>query len=83
MSARKLPGNVYAIVRVDDYLAPTVPIEGRVKVTSIVTDAATAKSEVERLMALNSKKGCRYFSQATRLADSAADAFHASDDVEE
>ena len=79
MSARKLFGNVYAIIRIDDYLPSSVPIEERVKVTSVVPDAATA-AEVERLMALKAGRGCRYFSQATRLADSATAPFGLADD---
>jgi hypothetical protein len=38
-----------------------------VTVIRVVADERTARSEVERLNALNNAKGCRYFWQSTKL----------------
>jgi hypothetical protein len=64
MSSR---GHVFVIVRYDEFQDSSVAIENRVTVTSVVADEKTARSEVERLNALNGPKGCRYFWQSTKL----------------
>ena len=61
---------VFAILRYDEFQDPGTPIENRVTVTRVVQDEARARSEVRRLNTLNGAKGCRYFCQATRLAES-------------
>jgi hypothetical protein len=67
MSLRRLPGNVYAILRFDE------AIGDRVTVTKVLFDFEAAKAEVERLNALNSAKKCRYAWQSTRLMESTDD----------
>ena len=62
---------VYAVLRYDDFQNSATPIENRISVVRVVHDEATAKAEAQRLNDLNSEKGCRYFWQATRLAESA------------
>jgi hypothetical protein len=74
MSVRKIPGNVYAILRFDEPAYVHVPIEDRVTVTRVVPDLASAKAEVERLNALNASKRCHYVWKTTRLADWLPDA---------
>lgn len=59
----------FAILRYDGFHDSKVPIENRVTVTRIVQDETTARAEVQRLNDLNSDKGCKYFWQATRLAE--------------
>jgi hypothetical protein len=66
MGTRK---QVFAILRYDEFQDSAVPIENRVTVTRIVDDEMTARTEVQRLSDLNGKKGCRYFWQATRYAE--------------
>jgi hypothetical protein len=61
---------VYAVLRYDEFQSPATPIENRISVIRVVHNEATAKAEVQRLSDLNSQKGCRYFWQATRLAES-------------
>jgi len=67
MAARK---PVYAILRYDEFQDSATAIENRVSVTRVVHDEATARTEVKRLNDLNAEKGCKYFWQATRLAES-------------
>lgn len=68
MASRK---QVYAILRYDEFQDPDVAIENRVTVTCVVNDETMARGEVDRLNTLNGNNGCRYFWQATRLADDA------------
>ena len=64
--------NVYAIVRVDTFQAPSSwPLtadewRNLVNVKEIVGDLPEAELEVRRLNDLNSSKGCVYFWLATR-----------------
>jgi hypothetical protein len=66
---QRLPGNVYAILRIDDFHDASVSIENRISVTAVVRDLATAESEVRRLNHLKADKQCRYFWQATRMKE--------------
>jgi hypothetical protein len=56
--------HVFAIIRWDPDMAA---VEHQVTVTKIVQTEQIAEAEVQRLNALNSAKGCRYFAQLTRL----------------
>src|SRR5579871_3468889 len=58
---------VYAVVRVDAFHGPDVPLEHRITVKKIVCSLECAKAEVERLNELNAGKQCTYFWQYTRL----------------
>jgi hypothetical protein len=58
---------VYAVIRVDDFHDPAVPLENKITVKEIVPSLEVADAEVARLNALNNSKGSRYFWQATRL----------------
>ena len=57
----------FAIIRIDEYSDPGMPIEGRITVKKIVRTAEEAEHEVERLNQLRAGKRGRYFSQITRL----------------
>lgn len=59
-----------AILRVDEFQDTGVAIENRVTVTRVLLDEAAAKTEVTRLNELNRGKGCRYYSQVTKLVPS-------------
>lgn len=71
MEGPEMRGEVFAIVRYDEFQDSRTPIDVRVTVTRIVHDEATARAEVKRLNDLNSAKGSRYWFQATRLAEPA------------
>ncbi len=58
---------VYAVIRVDDFHDPAVPLEDKITVKEIVSSLEVADVEVARLNALNNSKESRYFWQATRL----------------
>lgn len=58
---------VYAVVRIDEFLGDETPMERNVTVKEIVRDLAIAEAEVARLNQLNADKNCRYFWQTTRL----------------
>ena len=60
---------VFAVLRVDEFLGPDAPIESRVAVNQVVESQEFAEREVERLTRLNGHKGCRYFWQATRWVE--------------
>jgi hypothetical protein len=66
--------HAYAIVRVDTFQGPDVAWENKITVKSIVSNAAAARAEVERLNQLNKDKGCIYFWQITRLEKEAPEA---------
>jgi hypothetical protein len=65
----RMPGHVYAILRIDDFHDASVPIENRITVTGVVVDQAMAESEVHRLNHLKAGKQSRYFWQATRMKE--------------
>lgn len=69
LKPNKKYGHVYAIVRYETDADQATPIEIRVTVKKIVTDAHHAEREVQRLNDLNKDKGCYYFMQVTRLED--------------
>jgi hypothetical protein len=60
---------VYAIVRIDEFQGPNVPIERKMTVKEIVWTETAARTEVDRLNRLQSQRDvdCRYYYQATRL----------------
>jgi hypothetical protein len=60
---------VFAIVRLDDFQDPAIPVTNRITVKEIVYDQRTAEDEVRRLNEINGSKGCTYFWQATRLVE--------------
>jgi hypothetical protein len=60
---------VFAVLRVDDFLSPDTPIETKVTVKQVVSSQENAEREVKRLTRLNGEKGCRYFWQATRFVE--------------
>jgi hypothetical protein len=66
----KVHKQVYALLRYDEFPESGTSIENRISVVRVVPDEATANAEVQRLNMLNRQKGCRYFWQATRLAES-------------
>ena len=68
--SRDTKEHVWAIIRVEREI--TNP-EWHITVTKILRSQAAAEREVARLNALNESKGCRYFSQITRLIHSQAD----------
>lgn len=73
MSIKRIPGNVYAILRFDDYHDSSASLDARVSVVKVVPELATAEAEVDRLNVLNGAKRCRYVWRATRLADRVPD----------
>ncbi|HQU43181.1 MAG TPA: hypothetical protein VNH11_16345 [Pirellulales bacterium] len=56
----------YAIVRIDEFLLPTAPLESCISVKAVLDDADEAEREVVRLNHL-AGEGIRYFCQTTRL----------------
>ena len=62
---RKRNTQVYAVVRIDNYL--TAELENNITIKEIVWSLEEAEAEVARLHELNASKGCRYFWQSTRL----------------
>lgn len=61
------PRYVYAIIRVDDYLGSSVPVDRRFSIKEVIEDPSEAKREVERLNSLRKDDGVHYFSQITKL----------------
>ena len=59
--------HVYAVLRVDVFHDPAIPIEHKVTVKEVVRSANLAECEVRRLNEVNATKGCHYFWQQTRL----------------
>jgi len=59
--------HVYAIIRVDAFHGPEVPIQSKVAVTKVMDDQAAADAEVSRLNGLQLDGSVYYFSQVTRL----------------
>lgn|SRR5262245_10458386 len=79
-SAKLKPGrreHVYAIVRIDAFHRPEVPIHKKVAVTKIMHDQADAEREVQRLNALHPDGQSYYFSQVTRLEPGPAPSWQA------
>jgi hypothetical protein len=66
-TANSRSDQVYAIVRIDDFLGNDTPIEHRITVKKVMPDAENAEREAERLNRLQKDKGVRYFSQITRM----------------
>jgi hypothetical protein len=62
--------HAYAVIRLDAYLAPDVPIRERITVKKVVASQEVAEQEVARLNDLNADKGCEYFWQVTRVEES-------------
>jgi hypothetical protein len=62
----------FAIVRVDKFQESTVAPENKITVKKIVWDENIARSEVDRLNAINKEKNCSYFWQVTRVEDKRA-----------
>lgn len=60
----------FAIVRVDLFHGEEVTWENRITVKRIVWSEAIADAEVARLNELNGEKGCVYFWQSVRVAES-------------
>jgi hypothetical protein len=58
---------VFALVRVDSDHGVGAALENRVTVKRVMRSESGARSEADRLNALNSDKGCYYFVQMTRL----------------
>lgn len=59
--------HVFAVIRWDGQDGDP---EERITITKILHSEDEARSEMERLNALNRSKGCRYFYQVTRLVGS-------------
>jgi hypothetical protein len=59
--------HVYAIIRLDEFLAGAAPDKNLVTVKKVVRSQEEAEREVHRLNKLNADKGCQYFYQITRL----------------
>lgn len=57
---------VYAVVRLDNYLGPETPLQGRVTVKEILSTLEEAEREVARLNVLASNRDVTYFWQYTR-----------------
>jgi hypothetical protein len=74
LKPNKKYSHLFAILRYEADLDPTSPIDLRVTVKKVVTDAEYAAAEVGRLNALNKEKGSYYFSQITRLEEVPAEA---------
>jgi hypothetical protein len=58
---------MYAILRLDNFQGPDVPVEHKITVKKIVWTEAAARAEVERLNRLQADKDCFYFQQVTHL----------------
>jgi hypothetical protein len=59
----------YAIVRLDNFHRPEVPIQDTINIVRVVWSQEEAEKEVARLNELNGDKGCMYFWQLTRVKD--------------
>lgn len=62
--------HVFAIIRIDAFQPPDVPLESKITVKKVVWTQEIAEQEVERLNKLNTAKGALYFWQITRLEKS-------------
>ena len=63
---KKATRQVFAIVRLDKFLAEVSPPENTITVKEVVLTQEEAESEVHRLNAINRDKGCHYFWHTTR-----------------
>jgi hypothetical protein len=72
MKPSKRYDHVFAILRVDAFQDPDVPVNEKVSVTKIVRDAETARREVDRLNGLQQSEDVYYFFQVTRMERTAA-----------
>ena len=66
---RRTTKHVFAVIRVDKFLADVSPPVNTITVKEVVLTQEEAESEVRRLSAINSDKDCLYFWQMTRLVE--------------
>lgn len=59
---------IYAIVRIDEFISIEVDLSDRITIKKIVLTEEIACREVERLNNINKSKGCLYFWQITRIS---------------
>jgi hypothetical protein len=66
---RRTTKHMYAVVRVDKFLADVSPPANTITVKEVVLTQEEAENEVRRLSATNSDKDCLYFWQKTRFVE--------------